>query len=481
MNCRALTLTVSLLLLCLLTDGVHAVHVAPGGMGQVLLYPYYTVRQDGINPYDTYITVSNNTVAAKLVRLRLREALAGVPVFSAEILLSPHDTWAAAVVRTQEGADLVTADGSCIVGRPLQPGVTHFPLSNTGYSDFDDGAGTSLDRTREGFIEVIELGSYSSPTVVDAARPDAQGRRNCAQVDAIRASLLATNPLLPSGGLYGTLQLINVAAGVAFSANAVALDNFTTRSLTDPSSASEPNLASGNVTFADLMTSEGSVRVQFDRAIDAVSAAITATTMTNDFNVLTETDSGTDWVVTFPTKHHYVQRVPAAPLLSNAPAPARPFQSNFYGASCDATNPPALASREGGILADIELCAIICPRRIFTLCYAASVSSIDKSGILGSSRGAGGEASGGTLVVTSSLQTRNNTRTGRFSLAFDQPHQRLSGRILTASGQRTAHVIGLPLIGFSAYDYANRNALPGVLATYGVAFKHNITTRIEMD
>ncbi|NMG56927.1 hypothetical protein GPA23_20405, partial [Aromatoleum aromaticum] len=33
----------------------HAVHVNPDGLGQVLLYPYYTV-QDG---YDTYVHVVN--------------------------------------------------------------------------------------------------------------------------------------------------------------------------------------------------------------------------------------------------------------------------------------------------------------------------------------------------------------------------------------------------------------------------------------
>jgi hypothetical protein len=53
-----------------------AVEVNPDGIGQVLLYPYYTVRSSGSgNALNTLITVGNATDRVKAVRVRFREGI----------------------------------------------------------------------------------------------------------------------------------------------------------------------------------------------------------------------------------------------------------------------------------------------------------------------------------------------------------------------------------------------------------------------
>ncbi|MGB5098482.1 MAG: hypothetical protein WBN82_11300, partial [Porticoccaceae bacterium] len=50
-------------------SAAHAVHVNPDGLGQVLLYPYYTVQ----NNFVTAIHVVNTTDQAKAVKVRFLE------------------------------------------------------------------------------------------------------------------------------------------------------------------------------------------------------------------------------------------------------------------------------------------------------------------------------------------------------------------------------------------------------------------------
>ena len=59
-----------------------------------------------------------------------------------------------------------------------------------------------------------------------------------------------------------------------------------------------------------------------------VSASLMHDTIMNEYILDAATVSGTDWIVTFPTKRYYV-----APGATGPGAP--PFQHNFNGTSCD--------------------------------------------------------------------------------------------------------------------------------------------------
>ena len=134
-----------------------AVEVNPDGIGQVLLYPYYTVRDSSSgNALNTLLTVGNTTDHVKAVRVRFREGAVGAPVADLNLYLNAHDMWTGAVVPDAGGgATLLSADRSCVVPSLL---MAPLPFSNQAY--IGDPLTASLDRTREGFVEIIEMGDY---------------------------------------------------------------------------------------------------------------------------------------------------------------------------------------------------------------------------------------------------------------------------------------------------------------------------------
>jgi hypothetical protein len=90
--CEALCLSV-LLLTCASTD---AVNINPRGLGQVLLFPYYTVRggaglPGGADAYNTLMVVTNTTADIKAMRIWFRESRNGRAVAVLNALLAPYD------------------------------------------------------------------------------------------------------------------------------------------------------------------------------------------------------------------------------------------------------------------------------------------------------------------------------------------------------------------------------------------------------
>ncbi|HET7131022.1 MAG TPA: hypothetical protein VFJ95_02185, partial [Gammaproteobacteria bacterium] len=187
----------------------------PHGLGQALIYPYYTVRAaEGGDTFNTYLSVVNTATQAKAVRVRMREGRAGRPVLDFNLYLGPNDVWTAAMVPSAEGAQLITADTSCtdpafVAGSATASMALH---ANAFTGANADGFGDTLDRTREGFVEMIEMATLSGPLATAVTHTPTGAPNNCA---AIRG---ATNVPVgaPAGGLSGTLTLINVDSGLDF-------------------------------------------------------------------------------------------------------------------------------------------------------------------------------------------------------------------------------------------------------------------------
>jgi len=97
------------------------VEVAADGFGQVLLYPYYTVRGSP-HAFNTLISIGNSTPDVKAVRLRFHEAREGAPVGDFNIYLNAYAVWTGAVFATgwsgagQRGSLMYAPDS--IVRRP---------------------------------------------------------------------------------------------------------------------------------------------------------------------------------------------------------------------------------------------------------------------------------------------------------------------------------------------------------------------------
>src|SRR3954464_4388156 len=151
-------------------DAAHAVNVSADNRGQVLLYPYYTTRSDSAgNAYATLLSVVNATASAEAVRVRFLEGKNSREVTGFNLFLSPFDVWTAAALpdTTSGGAKIGTLDLSCTMpsfsASSTAPLVSFVNVSYSGVND--DGAGTGLDRTKEGYFEIIEMATYSSTSV----------------------------------------------------------------------------------------------------------------------------------------------------------------------------------------------------------------------------------------------------------------------------------------------------------------------------
>ncbi|MFK7978036.1 MAG: hypothetical protein AB8C02_18030, partial [Halioglobus sp.] len=104
-------------------------------------------------------------------------------------------------------------------------------------------------------------------------------------------------------------MLIDVEDGTEGAYDAIALDNFrepeATVSLHTAPDSSLPSLASGDAAYemlvdGDLITSTAS------SGVDAVSALLMQASFSNDYVMEPAIDASTDWVITFPTKHEYI-------------------------------------------------------------------------------------------------------------------------------------------------------------------------------
>ena len=160
----------------------NAVNINPDGLGQVLLYPYYTTR--GGN--DTLISVVNTTSNAKSVKIRFLEGRNSREVLDFNIYLSAYDVWTGALTEqpgsTPEttGTYLITRDTTCTVpyfyGESAAAGDDPV-VGRVDFKDFEfisfpppvdvdntDRGGSDLERVQSGYFEVIEMG-----TLVDDA------------------------------------------------------------------------------------------------------------------------------------------------------------------------------------------------------------------------------------------------------------------------------------------------------------------------
>ena len=177
----------------------------------------------------------------------------------------------------------------------------------------------SLDRTREGYVEIIEMGAIKDGTATWSAVTHSKGTLNVPTCKLGDTATITSQIDGNTGGLFGTMTIINVLAGEDFSVDAVALEGFAPgENLYQPPGDVLPNLASGLPFALNILNDPGSVfgvtgvYSYWGDSIDAVSAVMMRNSVMNEFVLDTSTRSGTDWVVTMPTKRYYYDEVTLA-------------------------------------------------------------------------------------------------------------------------------------------------------------------------
>ncbi|MDX1461185.1 MAG: hypothetical protein R3348_09030 [Xanthomonadales bacterium] len=338
-----------------------AVNLNPDGLGQVLIYPFYTVN--GGN--DTLVSVVNTTNEVKAVKVRFLESKNSREVLDFNLYLSPFDVWVGAATSTGDtgAAVLVVPDGedSCTVPAITGPVpftnllLTERNAANTAFID------NSIERTREGYIEMIEMGVVEEDadlvkTGLEAAAihtPRGTVPANCGALVAawstggIWLQDEDTDVLAPTGGLFGGGSVINVFGGYQASYTADAIEGFYNPINGDASVTaavrntlhSQPGDTNPTLLQTDTtnQTGDPSVDRSFvfdsDRVVTSdwsragVPDAVTATFMRdfiyNEYAIETALLGATEWVATFPTKRFYVDPAIAGTTAIN------PFTNQF--------------------------------------------------------------------------------------------------------------------------------------------------------
>lgn len=453
----------------------HAVYLDPNGQGQALIYPYYSV-QGGNN---TYVSVVNTDSAnVKVVKVRFREGRNSREVLDFNLYLSPNDVWTGAVIPADSasatsGGRLITADVSCT--NPAIPS-TGIDFRNYLYSGAnDDGAGQGLDRSREGYVEMIEMGTLN-PAVApgNAAVHGASGAPTCTGLTGQTVPAVAAAILAPTGGLNGTGTLINVNNGQDSGYNANALSNLTAAAIYFDIGNDTPNfgnadpvsvVVSGNRTYLSNWAATPLGR------FSAVSSTIAHLNVYNEYVLDTGTKSNTDWVLTFPTKSAYVTTAGAT----------TPFTNKFTASgACELMTFTFFNREERSVTpAGADFSPLPPGAAPSSLCWESTVVSIRN--------GTTHMPTGSTSGVLSSVNTTSITVTSGFqngwaNMQFTGTNATTTGlaavsgtttNILTAATSATAPVfLGLPVVGFMVRSFNNGTLAGNIQANYGSAFEH---------
>lgn len=259
----------------------NAVILNPDGIGQVLLYPYYTVNGDNT----TLISVVNTSDNVKAVKVRFLESMNSKEVLDFNLYLSPFDVWTANIHENAAGEPgILTNDTSCIAPSGVTGVFTKFreyEFSNwrpdeLGRTTSGDAPAKNESRKRQGHIEVIEMGDLIGDAHLNSKHGLHDGEwkpRNCSWFHAqwaqpvvggapswlaesggvvdqpnfgkglhsvcapgagvvtetgARACNTEAGGVGGQGGLFGSAFIVNGAEGTAYSYNAEALNGFYT-------------------------------------------------------------------------------------------------------------------------------------------------------------------------------------------------------------------------------------------------------------
>ena len=491
----------------------NAVNVNPDGLGQVLLFPYYTAR--GGN--DTLISITNTTERGKAVKIRFIEALNSREVLDFNIYMSPFDVWTAAVTATADGgAKMVTTDNTCTVPYIFGAGGEQEFLTFEFTGEKADLGPTGVERTASGYIEIIEMGTLlaqptsapktSDPAIIPWVTKHVNGEpRNCdipvlawTQGSGLPWDDTSENfdPTFgfdtergASGGLFGSASIINVAEGTMFSYNATAVDGFwaqgTTRH-TRPDSLF-PSLAQGNSEEAFVFNNGELVELSYESPLFGLNAVLAFDMLMNEYITDQDLAARTEWVLTFPTKRFHTDALGGF-VEPNAPIP--PFTRTWHNRGTAAA--PVLHyacedirfrfwDREETEPTDPLGPPIVSPPpppsavQLFQLCREANVVRF----------GASGETVPDvTEILAEPARAQAPLGFTNFGLPYSSGWARFDlAQVPAASGvgvtrrQASADdnglvVEGLPVIGFGVTTYTNGALAGGVLANYGGTFQH---------
>ncbi len=329
------------------------------GTGHMLVVPYFSTQAANA----TLLSVINtDTVNGKAVKVRFRGAANSDDVFDFQVFLSPGDVWTAEVSQNADGVSrLITQDASCT--KPAKDVINSTPFITSRLNP-KLSAEEKANHTREGYIEIFNMADIPPSTAstslyplikhVNGVAPCANSATNTTwtaiNTNTDAAGLTALGLARPTTGLAANWTLINVPKAVAWSGTATGIEAVDT----------DNNPASGNfVYFPQSSNSAAALAVDFTAdpllntslAADgttvvpaavapalydlpdmstpyvagtpaaqatALSAALAATSLINEYWTDPAIAAATDWVFSMPTRRYAAAvKYPAADATTN--------------------------------------------------------------------------------------------------------------------------------------------------------------------
>jgi hypothetical protein len=492
----------------------EAVYLNPNGTGQVLVYPYYTVQSTGTNAWNTYISVVNTTSSAKAVKVRFLEGKTSSEVLDFNLYLSPNDVWTGAVVPSSTAAGapghLITADNSCTSPGPI--GLTGVDFRNFQYAAGAGGValpGTGLDRTREGYVELIEMATLTGTTAANITHNSAGVPANCAAVRGAAFVPPAADMSPPSGGLMGTGTLINVNTGTDVGYKADSLEAFSNVTQYSPPGFLNPALdaaspavslvvnaggiagtgATGTTSVMQITAylSDFTTSATLNGARAVASVYMHAGVM-NEYILDATTGSNTDWVVTQPLKNRFVTNTAAvAPYTATLTA----------GGACETVNFTYFNREEQSATASgVDFSPLPPSGPASSICWESNVLSLRNGSGATASLPTGNSGVLGSVNNTN-INIGNGFQNGWAILQFTGTNATTVGLVAPVGSRRVfdqttpvpaaapiagaGTFFGLPVTGFMVRTFANGTLTCGTAAcqgNYSALFNHSYRNTI---
>jgi hypothetical protein len=468
----------------------QAVNLSTDGLGEVLIYPYYTVNNDpNGHAYNTLLSVINTTASTKAVKMRFREGKNSREVLDFNIFLSPFDVWTAAVTPTGAGGGQIsTSDNSCTI--PNVQANSPVAFRNLAYAG--DTAVAALDaitRTSEGYVEVFEMATYTitSHTGLNSKHTSAGVPFNCAAVTDAFATVEA-QPV--SGGLFGGLTIIDPAGGGAFSIDSTPLANFHPPGFARYDATGSPGLPSyQDASAISAIVSNGTFYrstwpggLFINGGTQAVTSILMANQIYNEYVLDQGTKSATEWILTAPTKFLHTDHVAPADApythvwdVKGGTGACEPFFAIVY-------------NREEGspqVVNNADFSPQPGPAPGIVMCWESNLVAYQTTGTTAQN-----------LFGSANRYVLNTPFTNGWAvIAYNDPtplvpavHSVLNTNTVStilatgAAGPTTVTYSGLPVVGFAAETF-NNNALTinGVtyLSTFGATYAHRLQTMVQ--
>ena len=455
----------------------QAVNVSADGLGNVLIYPYYTVNKDlNGNYFNTLMSVVNTTASTKAVKVRFREGKNSEEVLDFNVFLSPWDVWTAAVTpgvavtgSTDFGAQISTSDKSCTI--PAFPATTGVQFRTLQLESTDNG----LKRTQEGYFEIFEMATYLNASVTAVSAKHSGGvPKSCSTISDTIANAEAQPP---NGGLFGSLFILSPAGGGMFSQEATALANFSNVAGYATTGSTAPTYANAQPAISNVISGSNLYQSSWATGTPlAVTTTLMAELVTNEYVLDTGSRSQTTWIMTFPTKQ---------PHTNGSAAPIAPFTSkyvtkvgaceNFYGVVFDREE------SSPQIITGTDFSPQPGPGAGPQLCWEAQSVGFGTSNVFGSANHntiATPYSNGWAVVGFNGVA--NPTEHSLPNLAGTTVID-LTGTTAPAGGQ-TVRYYGLPVIGFAAQTFQNDAIVVGgktYLSTFGATLPHHEVKKVQ--